>query len=185
MISIVVPVFNEENNIQNFLEQFDNSSDLEVIVVDGGSTDKTREKIADLTTLDSKITLVSNGKLGRANQMNYGAKLAKSDILLFLHSDTVLPQDYQQTIEFFLKQKEVIIGAFQLKINSPKKALRIIEYMVNWRSRLLALPYGDQGFFLTKANFQLLGGFTELPIVEDFDLVQRAKKYGQIAIASS
>ena len=183
MISIIVPVFNEAKNIKSFLSQFDRVSELEIIIVDGGSSDLTSEKIKELAILNNKIKLTTSNESGRANQMNHGAALAQGNILLFLHADTFLPNNYQQTIQNILRQPEVILGGFELAINGSEPALRLIETTVNWRSRFLSLPYGDQGLFITRDNFVILGGFAELPIMEDFNLVQRAKKQGKIAIA--
>ena len=185
IISIIIPVFNEAENIQSFLKQFENYSESEIIIVDGGSTDKTKAKIVELAIGDRQTKLVTNSQLGRANQMNYGAALATGEILLFLHADTILPDNYQQVIQSILKRKDVIVGAFQLSINSPKKSLRLVEKMVNMRSRFLSFPYGDQGFFLTKDNFNRLGGFADIPIMEDFNLIQKAKRYGKIAITDA
>lgn len=185
IISIIIPVLNEAKNIQYFFEQFEPCWEIEIIIVDGGSTDKTTAKIAELATSDRQIKLVTNSQLGRANQMNCGAALATGEILLFLHADTILPRNYQQVIQNILNQKDVIVGAFQLSINSPKKSLSLVTKIVNLRSRFLSLPYGDQGFFITKNNFNYLGGFADLPIMEDFNFIQKAKRYGKILIADS
>lgn len=185
IISIIIPVFNEAENIQSFLKQFENYSEIEIIIVDGGSTDKTRAKIREFSIGDRQIKLVTNERSGRANQMNYGAALATGEILLFLHADTILPVNYQSIIRNNLNRKDVIVGAFRLSINSPKKTLRLVEKMVDWRSHYLSLPYGDQGFFITKDNFDLLGGFADLPIMEDFNFIQKAKHYGDTIIADA
>ena len=184
IISIIIPVFNEAENIQKFLKQFKDCSEIEIIIVDGGSTDHTRAKILEVIG-DGKIQLVANNKLGRANQMNYGAALARAKILLFLHADTILPTNYHLIISHLLNQKDVILGAFRLGIDSHKKSLKLVETMVNLRSRFLSLPYGDQGFFITKDNFYRLGGFADLPIMEDFNFIQKAKHYGKIVIADA
>ena len=184
LITIIIPVLNEELIIENTLKQFFNDSNSEVIVVDGGSKDNTIEIVNRIINENQQIKLVYSQQLGRANQMNYGATIAQGNTLLFLHSDTTLPTNYLPIIQDTLNQKEVVIGAFQLKIAGREKSLRIIEKMVNLRSHFLALPYGDQGFFLTKKNFQRLSGFADLPIMEDFDLIQRGKRQGKIAIAN-
>lgn len=185
IISIIIPVFNEAENIQIFLKQFESYSETEVILVDGGSTDSTRAKILEFSIGNPSIKLVTNNKLGRANQMNYGATLARGIILLFLHADTILPKNYQLIMPKILKQKNIILGAFQLSINSPKKSLRLVEKMVNLRSHFLSFPYGDQGFFITRDNFNRLDGFADLPIMEDFNFIQKAKQHGKIVIADA
>lgn len=185
IISIIIPVLNEAKNIEYFLKQFKPCWEIEIIIVDGGSTDKTQAKIAELAASDRQIKLVTNSQLGRANQMNCGAALATGEILLFLHADTILPINYQQVMQDILNQKDVIVGAFQLSINSPKKSLILVTKIVNLRSRFLSLPYGDQGFFITKNNFSYLGGFADLPIMEDFNFIQKAKRHGKIFIADT
>lgn len=185
MISIIIPVLNEKNIIQQTLQQFKDTSQIEIIIVDGGSKDKTAEIIKQLSLEKEQIKLITESNLGRANQMNFGANLAQGEILLFLHADTILPNNYQQIVAATLKKKKVIVGAFKLKIDAPKKSLRLIETIVNLRSRLLSLPYGDQAFFITKDNFVRLGGFANLPIMEDFDFIQRAKHQGKIMIAQA
>ncbi|MDY7049062.1 MAG: TIGR04283 family arsenosugar biosynthesis glycosyltransferase [Microcystis panniformis WG22] len=177
-LSIIIPTLNEELRIAATLKQI--GAGVEIIVVDGGSTDKTRE-IAE--QLGAKV-IISPSK-GRAFQMNLGAKIAKGDILLFLHGDTLLPQNYQEQIINTLSQSGIVAGSFELKIDGEEKPLRLVEKLVNWRSRWLSLPYGDQGIFLKASILTDLGGFLELPIMEDFELIQRLKKRGKIAIVSA
>lgn len=177
-LSIIIPTVNEELRIAATLKPI--GEGVEIIVVDGGSTDKTRE-IAE--QLGAKVIIASHK--GRAWQMNLGAKIAKGDILLFLHGDTLLPLNYQELIINTLAQSEVVAGAFELKIDGKEKSLRLVEKLVNWRSHLLSLPYGDQGIFLKASIFEDLGGFPELPIMEDFELIQRLKRRGKIAIVST
>jgi rSAM/selenodomain-associated transferase 2 len=175
-LSIIIPTLNEELMITEVLKLI--GTGAEIIIVDGGSTDKTRE-IAE--ELGAKV-IISSSK-GRAWQMNLGAKTAKGDILLFLHGDTLLPPNYQELIVNTLSQSGIVAGAFELKIAGEEKSLRLVEKLVNWRSHLLSLPYGDQGIFLKASIFENLGGFPDLPIMEDFELIQRLKKKGKIAIA--
>ena len=177
-LSIIIPTLNEELRIAATLKQI--GEGVEIIVVDGGSTDKTRE-IAE--QLGAKV-IISSSK-GRAFQMNLGAKIAKGDILLFLHGDTLLPHEFQEQIINTLSQSGIVAGAFELKIDGEEKTLRLVEKLVNWRSRWLSLPYGDQGIFLKASILADLGGFPELPIMEDFDLIQRLKKLGKISIIST
>jgi len=177
-LSIIIPTLNEELRIAATLKQI--GEGVEIIVVDGGSTDKTRE-IAE--KLGAKV-IISPSK-GRAFQMNLGAKIAKGDILLFLHGDTLLSQNYQEQIINTLSQSGIVAGAFELKIDGEEKNLRLVEKLVNWRSHWFSLPYGDQGIFLKASILTDLGGFPELPIMEDFELIQRLKKRGKIAIVST
>ncbi|MEJ1934253.1 TIGR04283 family arsenosugar biosynthesis glycosyltransferase, partial [Nostoc sp. NIES-2111] len=147
-----------------------------VIVVDGGSQDDT---VAIAGSLGVKVISSSPG---RAVQMNTGAALASGDILLFLHADTLLPVGFDEMIRAALQQPGVIAGAFALRINADLASLRLVEKGVYWRSRLLQMPYGDQAIFMTKAVFQQVGGFPELPIMEDFELIRRLKRLGKITI---
>jgi rSAM/selenodomain-associated transferase 2 len=114
--------------------------------------------------------------------MNAGAKAARSEILLFLHADTRLASSFVQQVHGVLNQPGVIAGAFLLAIDGKGFGLRIIEWLVNFRSRVLKMPYGDQGIFITAKMFSAVGGFPALPIMEDFELVRRLKHKGRIKI---
>ena len=175
-ISIIIPVLNEAATIQDTLYSL-NSSEVEVIVVDGGSQDKT-VKLAQAQ--GAKIICAT---AGRADQMNKGATVATGEILLFLHADTRLPADYQALIEKTLAQPGTVAGAFELKIDGKGRMLRLVEKMVNMRSRFLSLPYGDQAIFIKANLFREIGGFPALPIMEDFELVRHLSRLGKIAIA--
>lgn len=184
-ISIIIPVLNEAAIIATTLQQIrtnispenQDSHSLEIIVVDGGSQDRTRE-IAQSLGVQVMATAP-----GRAEQMNAGAKRARGEILLFLHADTKLPPRFDQILLAQLKDPAVIAGAFELGIDGQGWGLRAIEMGVKWRSRWLSLPYGDQGIYLRSQVFHLLGGFAQLPIMEDFEIMGRLKKLGKIAIA--
>ena len=175
-ISIIIPALNEAAIISRTVSHLAGVDHLEVIVVDGGSTDETAELVA------SRGAKVIHSKPGKAVQMNAGAASAVGDILVFLHADTLLPEGFSDQIVSSLNRKNLAAGAFQLSIDSKAACLRIIEHMANWRSRLLRLPYGDQALFMKKSLFEEIGGFPELPIMEDFILVRRLKRKGKIAI---
>jgi rSAM/selenodomain-associated transferase 2 len=178
MISVIVPVLNEESGIRACLESLLAWGDhLEIIVVDGGSQDATVEIVQSLPV--GLVTALG----GRGAQMNRGAAIAKGEILLFLHSDTQLPQTFITEIEAVLAQPQAIAGAFPLRIDDPRPSLRWIETFVQWRSQYLSLPYGDQAIFLKTSTFQQMGGYAPLPIMEDYELIQRLKKQGKIYLA--
>ena len=175
-ISIIIPVLNEAAIIKQTLEQFDRS-EVEVVVVDGGSQDNTvaiAQRMAQVITIEGK---------GRAGQMNAGADLARSEILLFLHADTRLPANFIELVTQTLDRKNTVAGAFELAINGRDTSLRWIERLVKMRSRLFSLPYGDQAIFISKKAFIEAGGFADLAIMEDFEFIKRVKKKGKIAIA--
>jgi uncharacterized protein len=176
MISIVIPVLNEAAIMTAALTNIKNITDGEIIVVDGGSRDETVELAR---SLGAKVILSAPG---RARQMNAGAEVAKGDILLFLHADTRLPADFETLICQTLSRSLVVAGAFELQIDDRLPWLRLIEQMVNWRSRFCSLPYGDQAIFLKAEIFHRAGGFPDLPIMEDFEFIRQLKRQGRIAI---
>lgn len=184
-ISIVIPVLNEARSISKVLAEIHSLPNVETIVVDGGSSDET---VAIVQGLGVKVIV---SEQGRACQMNAGAQAATGEILLFLHADTFLPLGFDRLVRETLQpppnaQKlSPIAGAFALKIDDDLPSLRWIERLVNWRSRWGQMPYGDQAIFLTAETFWELGGFPELPIMEDFELMRRLQRRGQIAIVST
>ena len=178
IISIIIPVLDEAAIIQQTLKELPQHSQVETIVVDGGSQDNTLAVVRQ-----TGVKLISVPQKGRATQMNAGANLARGDILLFLHADTKLPSNYVELAIETLERPNVVTGAFELAIDGEANSLRWIEMLVKMRSRLLSLPYGDQAIFITKQAFIESGGFANLPIMEDFEFVRRVKSLGKIAIA--
>lgn len=176
-ISIIIPVLNEANIIRALLERVLDTQNVEVIVVDGGSHDDT-VAIAQA----SGVKVLSYPAVGRANQMNAGAAVATGEILLFLHADSHLPANFDTLVCQALSRDGSIAGAFELRIDADMRGLRLVEKVVNWRSRFLSMPYGDQAIFLKAAVFQEIGGFPNLPIMEDFELMRRLRGQGRIAI---
>lgn len=175
-ISIIIPTLNEVGNIKEAIAITQPSTNVEVIVVDGGSQDDT---VAIARSLGVKVILSSPG---RAAQMNAGAVAASGNILLFLHADTRLPIGFDDMIRTALQQSGTVAGAFRLRIDASLLSLRWVEWGVNVRSHFWQMPYGDQAFFLTREVFQEIGGFPELPIMEDFELIRRLKRIGRIVI---
>ncbi len=175
-ISIVVPVLNEEKTLEATLQRARSGTNIELIVVDGGSKDNT------VAIAENNSDRVLQTEPGRAQQMNAGAAIATGDILLFLHGDTLLPKNFDRRIRETLNYNHTIAGAFDLKIDAEDPGLYWVERGVKLRSRWLQLPYGDQGIFMRSFTFQRLGMFAPMPLLEDFDLVRRLQKLGQIAI---
>ena len=175
-ISIIIPVFNESRRINatiDHLNHRDWNGDLEIIVVDGNPEGNT------VNTITRSNVQKIIGKKGRGSQMNRGAAVAGGDILLFLHADTRLSHDALNQIVAATKQPDVVGGAFDLGINSEKKAFRAIELIASTRSRLTRIPYGDQAIFFKKRFFDHIGGYRDIPIMEDVELMQRVKKAGK------
>jgi uncharacterized protein len=177
MISIIIPALNESDYIEKTVKHAQQGMHVEVIVADGGSTDRTRMKAELLGTR------VVRTKAGRGAQMNEGASNARGDILLFLHADTQVPDGYDELVRNLLFKNGVIAGAFNLGFEENTRAMRIIAMGANARSRYLKMPYGDQGFFLRKDTFLDAGGFMEIPIMEDVALVRKLKSKGLIVIS--
>lgn len=175
-ISIIVPILNEEKFISEFLEQFDKFPvEIEILLIDGGSSDSTVEIVKK-----SKFRLQVSPQRGRASQMNFGASLALSENLLFLHSDVkILLSQIEKAISL-LEEEKVFAGAFGIWIESNSKALRTIAKTANMRSKLLGIAYGDQGLFLKKESFLKIGGFPEVQLGEDIKISQKIKKIGKI-----
>jgi rSAM/selenodomain-associated transferase 2/rSAM/selenodomain-associated transferase 1 len=176
VISVVIPTVNEASRIAATLHPLMGRDDLEVIVVDGGSTDGT---VA--IARDSGARVIPT-RPGRARQMNAGAAVASGERLLFLHADTRLPDGFVDAVHGTLDGGSVA-GAFRLRIDSDRPGLRWIEWGANLRSRLFQLPYGDQGLFMNAATFYEAGGFRDMPLMEDFEICRRLRRTGPVTLA--
>lgn len=174
-ISVIIPVFCEQAGINETIEavrRLKGGEAAEIIVVDGGPG---RETLAAIR--DAKVRKVPSEK-GRGGQLNRGAAIAGGDLLLFLHADTVLPPAAFEMIAGAMQDEGCVGGAFDLRIDSPGAGFRAIETVANHRSRLTRIPYGDQAIFLRASCFRSIGGFREIPIMEDVDLMRRIKRNG-------
>ena len=175
-ISIVIPTLNEAENLAATLASTESSVDLEIIVVDGGSSDETLELAKSFG-----VRLLTTAA-GRARQVNAGGLAARGDVLFVLHGDTLLPQGFERYIIDIMGKSGVVAGAFTLGIDGSEFGFRIIEMLANFRSRVLQMPYGDQGIFLRREVFRALGGFPDMVLMEDFVLMQRLRKMGRVVI---
>ena len=174
-ISIVMPVFREEeviNKAVDAVQRLTLESRLEIIVVDGDPEGKTLKMIRDSRVIKARA------EKGRGKQMNAGAMLASGEVLLFLHADTELPPDGLTQICTVMRDRNCVGGSFDLGIGSNRVFFRLIEQAASLRSRITRMPYGDQGIFLRRKVFLDLGGFRELPLMEDVDLMRRVRQSG-------
>lgn len=176
-ISVIVPALNEAQQLARVLQRARQGQGSEIIVADGASQDET-------AAVGRRCgALVIQASRGRARQMNAGAAVASGDLLLFLHADTLLPRGYDAEVKRILQLPGVSCGAFRLQLAAALPSLRLIEALANWRTRRLQLPYGDQALFLRKVVFDELGGYPDLPIMEDFELVRLLRRRGRVVMA--
>ncbi len=174
-VSVIIPTLNEEEWIAGAVESAFAAGAAEVIVVDGGSFDRTTR----FATASGARILV--GDRMRARRLNHGAQAASNEALIFLHADTRLPPGAAQAVNDTLKQG-VIFGGFRLRFAERAWKLRAAERMINLRSRLLRSPWGDQAQFIGRQTLLPGGGFREIPIMEDYELAQRMKSGGRTRI---
>lgn len=173
-VSVIIPALNEAGVIVSTLQSMRQNKPLEILVVDGGSADATSE------VAQKAGAVVLQSTAGRARQMNAGAAQAGGAVLLFLHADTILPAEWNSEVLRILKSQKVAAGAFAFRVAENFRGKRILERAVNWRARRFQLPYGDQGLFLRRSLFEEVGGFANLPIMEDYELVRRLRRHGKV-----
>jgi rSAM/selenodomain-associated transferase 2 len=171
-ISVVIPALNEEEHIGACIESARKLNPVEIIVADGGSSDRTREVAEDAGAF------VVQSPRGRGIQMNRGAAAAKGEILFFLHADTRIP-DMKRL--FASSSFNGYAGGFlKLKFDDDSLSTKLVELFANLRARLLSLPYGDQAIFIKRVVFEKMGGFREYPFLEDIDMAIRIRKFGKL-----
>ena len=173
-LSIIIPTLNEAENIPALLDslQPQRQRGVEVVVVDGGSTDHT----AALARGHADQVIASPP--GRALQMNAGAAAARGEILCFLHADTRLPEGADGLIIDGLTRSRRSWGRFDVRIAGDHAMLPLIAHLMNWRSRLTGIATGDQGLFVTRSLFEAAGRFPEIALMEDIAISRRLKIYG-------
>lgn len=169
-LSVIIPTLNEEMTLQRTLSALQRwRGDLELIVVDGGSTDRTRDIAAPL------VDVVHISAPGRARQMNAGADLATGDALLFLHADTLLPPGFLPLIRQALADETHLWGRFDLSFEPRNRRLDLVAWLVNRRSRLTRVCTGDQAIFVHAQVFRDFGGFHDMPLMEDIEFSRRLR----------
>jgi rSAM/selenodomain-associated transferase 2 len=174
-ISVIIPALNEAKNILGSLESIGRQKgEVEIIVVDGSSADGT----ADLARPHARI--INSQERGRAVQMNVGARYASGEVLVFLHADSCLAHNALSKLRRVLLDPGILGGTFTLKFDSQKFLLRVIAFFTRFRFRFF--HYGDQGIFVRRAIFEELGGFKQIPIMEDINFLQRLHRRGRVTL---
>jgi rSAM/selenodomain-associated transferase 2 len=173
-VSVILPVLHEAGTINEALAHIHSADPdaAEIIIVDGdllGSTISAVRNSGVITAISSK---------GRARQMNRGAALASGGILLFLHADTQLPVNALSMIKKVMEDRRLVAGAFKLGIRSERRIFRITEKYVSLRTRVTRIPFGDQAIFIRRDYFERIGGYKDIPLMEDVELMARIKKRG-------
>ena len=172
-ISVIIPTLNEELSLPATLAAISRLKEQpEIIVVDGGSSDKTVE-----------IAVKSGAKIvhteaGRGRQLDAGAKAASSDVFWFLHADTLPPENACEQILRALKDEQIIGGNFEIRFDGERFAARFLTWLYP-KLRVLDLCYGDSAFFARRAAYERSGGFADLPLFEDVEFYRRLKKHGR------
>ena len=178
-ISVIVPVLNEEKSIAATLEALLPLAPYEIIIVDGGSSDGTRELAARF-----QVKVVSSER-GRARQMNCGAGAASGDVLLFLHADTRLPTSALHDISAALSDARFLGGRFDVELDGEHWVLPLVGRMISYRSRISKVGTGDQGIFVRRAVFERMHGFEDIPLMEDIAFCRTLKRMGEVACLRS
>ncbi len=184
MVSVVIPAYNEEKALPNTLRAlFSQPGDYEVIAVDGGSADCTRDVLLDAGFSEGPVPftlhperLLMTAPKGRASQMNAGAKEANGEWLLFLHADTVLPERAIERLNKMEADRTIQAGGFMHQFSGDDWRLKAISFLDNFRCTRSRIIYGDQAIFVRRSLFEQLGGFPNQPILEDVVFCERLIK---------
>lgn len=181
MVSLIVPVLNEGGTITECLENLTAlKGRKEIIVVDGGSRDST----VRLTRRYRGVRLFKS-PAGRAKQMNAGAKRARGSTLMFVHADSRLPREALTQAEAACAKDDVVGGRFNLRLDAPGFKYRLTEELINARSRLTRIATGDQCIFVKRHVFERLGGYADIPLMEDVELCSRLRREGRFVALSA
>jgi rSAM/selenodomain-associated transferase 2 len=174
-VSIIVPVLNEAALIGDFLRHLQLvAPTAEIIVVDGGSCDATTSIAEPLANL------VISAPRGRASQMNAGAAVARGDVLWFLHADLQIPENALDDIEQTLADVRTVGGCFRLRFPERQRIYRISDSLGNLGVEIFGFALGDHGIFCRRQAFEWLGGYREIPILEDAEIYRGLARIGRM-----
>ena len=175
-VSVIVPVLDEVGGLEGALASLGGLARVEIIVVNGG------ERTPAMIALERAAPHVAwlTSPPGRGRQMNLGARRAHGDWLLFLHADTRLPEGWVDELERAGRQPAVVGGSFRFQLDARQWWARALERGVAARVRWFGLPYGDQALFVRRQTFVALGGYQELPLMEDVEFVRRMRRAGRL-----
>lgn len=183
-ISVIIPTLNEERSLPQSLACLSASAPTEIIIVDGGSTDRTLDLAQEFCARTTNARVITAPR-GRASQMNEGAKASQGEVLLFLHADTQLPPYIERIVESALASPSVVGGRFDVRFDNSSAWSQIISAFMNRRSRLTGIATGDQALFVRRDVFEALGGFSEIPLMEDIEFSRRLQQAGRITALRS
>ncbi|NND80936.1 MAG: glycosyltransferase family 2 protein [Gammaproteobacteria bacterium] len=172
-LTIIVPVLNEAGALPALCQRLARLPGAEIIVADGGSNDGSREWLDQWQ--DGELKRVTGCTTGRAEQMNAAAQVARGQLLLFLHADTQLPE--RAIFELDKLHGAPLWGRFDVAFDDPSPVMRVIAWFISKRSRLTGIATGDQAMFVSRDLFERVGGFDELPIMEDIALSKKLKQF--------
>lgn len=176
-LSIIIPTLDEEHALATLLSDIEGLPvEHEVIVVDGGSIDRTR------SVAQQRGAMVITTRPGRGHQLATGAGAARGRVLCFLHADIRLPSRTREAIAAEASTMRGGAAVFTIAINAVGRSYRLIERVANWRTRVLGLPYGDQGLLVTRWDYDVVGGFQDVRLMEDVAIVRELRRHSMVRL---
>ncbi len=187
-VAVIIPVLNEARCLGQTLSHTQALGFDETIIVDGGSSDDTCAIVQSFTDRmgaspapETESMRLLTAPRGRARQLNTGAGASGCDVLLFLHADTLLPANARLAVVTALAEATCVGGRFNVRFDSPRLPARVVSCLMNLRSRWSGIATGDQAIFVRRVVFERMGGFADMPLMEDIEFTRRLKRAGQLA----